>query len=245
MRLIVTRPETEAERTAAALRALGHAAEIAPLMCIETVADAALGPGPWSALLITSANAVKAAHAHARREELFGLRVFAVGARTAAAASAAGFRDVAVGGANVAELTQRVRAWGQQKGAERGARHPLLYLAGEDRSRDLAAELSGAGETVHTVTVYRAVKAERFPPALAAALTAGEIGGALHFSRRSAEAYLDCARAAALLDCALRVAHYCLSAEVAVPLSAAGARDVRIAPRPEEAALMVLIGPAP
>jgi hypothetical protein len=41
----------------------------------------------------------------------------------------------------------------------------------------------------------------------------------------------------------LRLAHYCLSAEVAEPLRARGA-TVRIAARPQETALIELIGPA-
>jgi hypothetical protein len=36
--------------------------------------------------------------------------------------------------------------------------------------------------------------------------------------------------------------HFCLSDQVAEPLTAAGARTVRIAARPDEAALIALIG---
>ena len=47
----------------------------------------------------------------------------------------------------------------------------------------------------------------------------------LHFSRRSAEAYVDAARAAGLLANALKPIHFCLSAQVAEPLAQAGAAD--------------------
>ena len=73
---------------------------------------------------------------------------------------------------------------------------PLLYLAGEDRAGDLARR--SAALPVCTAVVYRAVKAERFPPTVAAALAQGAIDGVLHFSRRSAEAYLDCAARAGI-----------------------------------------------
>ena len=56
--------------------------------------------------------------------------------------------------------------------------------------------------TVDTALVYRAVTAERLPRQAAAALAAG-IDGVLHFSRRSAEAYVDAARNAGLLEGAL------------------------------------------
>jgi hypothetical protein len=41
------------------------------------------------------------------------------------------------------------------------------------------------------------------------------------------------------------VRHYCLSAQVAAPLNAAGAKRVAIAPRPEEAALIELLPRSP
>jgi uroporphyrinogen-III synthase len=190
-------------------------------------------------LVLTSSNALRAVESHPRRAELMGLRVFAVGRRTAAAARAAGFGDVEAAGGNVQDLTRRLREWA----AEMGAVHaPLLYLAGHDRSRDLAGDLAADRLSVRTVTVYRAIKADQFPPAIAAALAATQFDGVLHFSRRSAEAYIDCARGASLLDQALAPIHLCLSRQIAEPLTAAGAKTIRIAARPEETALLELIG---
>ena len=71
-----------AERTAAALEALGHEVLVAPLMRIEPVAaDLA---GTWSAIVITSANALQAVPATA--DGVKPLPVFAVGDRSAEAA---------------------------------------------------------------------------------------------------------------------------------------------------------------
>jgi uroporphyrinogen-III synthase len=239
VRLLVTRPPPDAERTAAALRAAGHTVDVAALLRIESILDAELGSGPWSALVITSANVLHALAAHPRRAALEGLRVFAVGRRTAAVARAAGFRDVIAAGHNVQELTQHIRAWAR----EAHVCHALLYLAGEDRSRDLAGDLAADDITVVTATLYRAVKADRFPPAVAAALAAGQVEGVLHFSRRSAQAYIDCARAGGLLVQAMAPAHFCLSGQIAEALTMAGAKTVRIAARPDEATLIALIGP--
>lgn len=239
MRLLLTRPQQDAQRTAAALSRQGHQVEIAPLLHIAPVADAALGSGPWSGLIFTSANAVRAVEGLASVAALAGLPAFAVGERTAAAARAAGFRNVVAGGGDALQLTQAVRAWAA---AAEGGRDRLLYLAGEELSHDLAAMLAPDGAIVHTVTVYRAVPAERFPGALDAALAAGGIDGVLHFSRRSAEAFVNCARAAGVLTQALRASHYCISQQAAAPLMAAGAARVQVAARPDEAALIALIG---
>jgi uroporphyrinogen-III synthase len=135
-------------------------------------------------------------------------------------------------------MAQHIRAWTR----EAHVSDALLYLAGEDRSGNLAGDLLADGLTVVTAAVYRAVKADAFPPAVAAALAAGQLDGVLHFSRRSAQAYVDCARAGGHFDQAMTPTHFCLSDQIAEPLTAAGARTVRIAARPDEAALIALIG---
>jgi len=233
VRLLLTRPELDAERTAAALRARGHAVVVAPLLRIETLQDAEIGRGPWAAVLVTSANAVPAIAQHGRFEELRLLRAFAVGERSAQALRAAGFTDVSSADGKVDDLV-RVVARRIKPGEQ------LLYLAGADRSGDLAAALRVQNLVVRTVVVYRAVAAETLPAEAAEALSAG-VDGVLHFSRRTAATYVGAARGAGLLIAALNPVHYCLSAQVAEPLAQAGAVDIRIAPRPAEADLIDLI----
>jgi uroporphyrinogen-III synthase len=234
MRLLVTRPEPDAARTAAVLRARGHSVVIAPLMRIEPLASAAIGPGPWAAVLVTSANAAHATGGHAKRADLIRLPVFAVGDRTAQAMRMLGCANVISAGGNAGDLATIVAAH-----LNPPAR--LLYLAGEQRSGDLGGELRAKGFTVEIVAIYRAATVDILPPEAAAALAHG-IDGVLHFSRRSAEAYVEAARAAHLLESALRPAHFCLSAQVAAPLQEAGGRLVRVARAPAEAALLELIG---
>jgi uroporphyrinogen-III synthase len=236
VRLLLTRPEPDAQRTATALRAQGHDVIAAPLLRIEPVADAKIRKGPWAAILITSANAAHAVATHAGVTPLRTLPVFAVGRRSAEAMAAAGFADVTSGDGDVSDLARLVAAQIQSTA-------PLLYLAGEDRSGDLAGELRARGFAVEITIIYRAVAATGLPPAAADALASG-IDGVLHFSRRSAEAYVNAARAAGLLAKALKPVHFCLSAQIAEPLAQAGAADIRIAERPNEALLIALIAAA-
>src|SRR5438046_9518596 len=93
MRLLVTRPEPDGARTAAALRTRGHEVLLAPLLHIETIPDADLGAGPWAAILLTSANGARAIASHRRRAELAGLPVMAVGRSSADAARDVGLVD--------------------------------------------------------------------------------------------------------------------------------------------------------
>jgi len=233
VRVLVTRPQPDGERTAAALRTRGHAVVLAPLLRIEPVADAILPGGPWAAILVTSANAA-AIGGHARVAELQALPVLTVGAHSAQAMRAVGFNDVSLADGDVRALAalalSRLR---------RGA--SLLYLAGADRSADLAAALSPHGLRVDTVAIYRAVAADTLPAAAVDALATG-VGGVLHFSRRSAQAFVDTAQRAGLGAKAFAgPAHFCLSTQVAQPLKLAGAARIRIAAAPREDALLALV----
>ncbi len=236
MRLLLTRPELDAERTAIALRARGHLVVIAPLLHIEAL-RAPLDTGPWSAILVTSANAADGIAAHRSHKGLCALPVFAVGQRSAQAMRAAGFTSVMSADGDVSDLVGLVAS-----SAKAGAR--MLYLAGADQTGDLAGKLFQHGLHVDTAVIYRAVAATTLPPVAADALASG-IDGVLHFSRRSAETYVMAATSAGLLAEALRPVHYCLSAQVAEPLVQAGAAVVRVAPRPAGAALIELIASAP
>jgi uroporphyrinogen-III synthase len=232
MRVLITRPEDGGERSAAALCARGHHVLLAPLLRIEPFIADDFGTPPFAAVLFTSANAARAVAAHPRAGEIMSVPVLAVGQRTADAARAAGFADVQSADGDGADLARLVAA------RFAGNAAPLLYLAGDDLARDLAAELPSL--TIRTVTVYRAVKVTQFSGSVRDALDRGGLDAALHFSLRSAEAFVACAEAAGLLDKALALFHYCLSPRVAGPLG--GAANIRIAARPDEAALLDLVG---
>jgi uroporphyrinogen-III synthase len=231
MRVLVTRPLPDGERTAAALRARGHDVLLTPLMRAETVA--ADLDGGWSGVIVTSANALRAL-SDVQRVKLVSLPAFVVGYRSAEASRAAGFSAVTSANGDGGDLADVIAAHCKGTGAT------LLYLAGEHRAVDLEGELRRLGVAAQTRVVYRAVTLP-FPQALIEALRAGAIGAVTHFSRRSAENYLAGARTADVLARALAPRHFCLSAQVAEPLVAAGVA-VDIAAQPDEAALIELIG---
>jgi uroporphyrinogen-III synthase len=232
MRLLVTRPEPDGERTAAALRAREHDVLLAPLLRMQSV-DFKVADQPYAAVVMTSANAARALAGHPQAAQLVAFSAFTVGRHTADAAGAAGFREVHSAAGDQRDLAVLIRA------RLAGASTPLLYLAGEDRAGDLAGDLASAGLRVHTVVAYRAVKTTRFPSDVETALTARTLDGVLHFSRRTAEAYLDCA--AGILGAALQPVQFCLARQVSQPLTAAGAQRVRIASRPDETSVLEMV----
>jgi uroporphyrinogen-III synthase len=235
MRLLVTRPDPDGERTAGALRARGHEVLLVPMLRMEIV------PAKWpdqdyAALVLTSANAARAMQVHFQFKKLTLLPVVAVGPRTAEAALTAGFSDVRCANGDKEDLAKLLSTRFGLNDA------PLLYLAGENRAGEL--ELASSAVKVVTVVVYRMAKTESFPAQASKALARRQVDGVLHFSRRSAEAYMQCAGAAGITDRALEPSHFCLSHQVAAPLAAAGAVGIKIAPRPDEAALIELLNSA-
>jgi uroporphyrinogen-III synthase len=220
MRLLVTRPEPDASRTASALRARGHKVTVTPLMRVEML-PVQVG-GSFDAILITSANA---AHAATR----FGRPVLTVGARSAQAAREAGCRDVTSADGALGDLV-----------ALAGTRFPggrLLYLAGQDRAGDASSELAAQGIVVETVVVYRADAIDALPSDVVPA----NLDGVLHYSRRSAETLVRLAEAGGIRTHILNLAHYCLSGDVAAVLRDAGAQKIFTAASPTESALFMLI----
>jgi uroporphyrinogen-III synthase len=234
MRVVVTRPQSDGERTAAVLRARGHEVLVAPLMRVESIA-ANLG-GEWRAVVVTSANAPIAIMESAARSALIRLPLFAVGQRSAEAGRQAGFRDVVSADGDARDLVRLIATRVTGGGA------PLLYLAGEDRAADLLGDLSARGIAAEMRVVYRGVTVS-FPPELTKALEAREVDAVLHFSRRSADNYVAGAKRAGIAGPALAVRHLCLSAQVAEALAEAG--RIAIAARPDEAALIELLQAPP
>jgi uroporphyrinogen-III synthase len=232
MRVVLTRPQEDSERTATALRAKGHDVLIAPLLRVEPV-DARLTHS-WAGIVITSAHAIGAIASSPARDALIKLPLYSVGKRTADAARDVGFTDIVTAGGDVRDL---LRSIVERRADDKG---PLLYLAGEDRSGDLIGDLAVRGIAAEMAVVYRAAVAP-FSAALIDALKAGEADAVLHFSKRSAESYLAGAGAAQVTAQALAIRHLCLSAHIAAPLQAAGATRVVVAKRPDEAAMIELV----
>jgi uroporphyrinogen-III synthase len=235
VRILVTRPQPGSTQTAAALKERGHEPIIAPLFQIEILSQVDLDAGPWTAILITSTNAMRGIAHLPRRDGWRAMPIFAVGDRTAKAARDQGFTHVTSASGNVDDLVNLVAA-------RLSLPARLLYLSGEERSGDLAGALRAKNFTVDVVVVYRMIVARTLPEPAALAIRDG-VDGVLHFSRHSAEAFLNAASNAGLLEIALaKPVHYCLSSQVAEPLRAAGAANFRIAARPDEASLIELCG---
>ena len=239
MAVLVTRPQPDDEATAAALRAKGFEVMLAPMLRFEPVAFHDDGEARYGAVIVTSANALRGIATHLEGSRLLKLPLFAVGEHTAAAAHRAGFDNVIPANGDAASLRDSVLASVKAKELKKAS--PLLYLAGADLARDLAGELGERGFTVVTHTTYRMIPVSSLPREACEAFAASGIEAVLHYSRRSARAFLDAARAGGVEISALAIPQCCISAAVASVVRDAGAAQVMAAASSDENALFEVL----
>jgi len=235
MAVLVTRPHPDDETTAASLRAKGFDVLRAPMLRFEPVAVHEDMNARYSAVIVTSANALRGVEPLLKGHRMLELPLFAVGDHTAAAARRAGFTHVVSANGDAANLRDLVLASLRAKELKKAS--TLLYLAGAEIARDLASELEESGFRVVTQTTYRMIAVKSLPSEARDAFAANQVGAVLHYSQRSARAFLDAARAAGVEISALAIPQCCISATVASVLRDAGATQVVVAATPDENAL--------
>lgn len=262
MRILITRPAEDSQEIAARLAAMGHDSIIAPLLVPRYHAGAEPDFTGVQAILITSANGVRAlvhwmhrpasplarsapkgevAEAIAAqprgsegRRGLLNIPVFAVGPQTTAEARDAGFADVRNADGNARDLARRTAQW---TSPERGA---LLHVCSDEAPGTLVGLLDAAGFSVRRAPLYHIEAASRLPQAAADALAAADLDGAMFFSPRSAAVFRDgLARIDAALAAPLRA--LCISAETAAALAPLTFAAVRVAARPNQDAMLALV----
>ena len=242
MAVLVTRPEPDNAATARALEARGFGVVLAPMLRFEPVAFEDDAGANYAGVIVTSANALRAIADHPIRPRLLALPLFAVGEHTAEAARAAGFADVSVGetrgaAALPALVEGRLAPKRAKRKSPKGA--PLiLYLAGADTTRDLAPDFGARGLALVTRVTYRMVEVNGLPAAARQAFASDAISAILHYSRRSARAFLAAARGAGVEISALALPQCCLSDAVAEVMREAGAARVVVARAPDEASML-------
>jgi uroporphyrinogen-III synthase len=156
-RIWVTRASPGAEATAARLAAMGLAPLVAPLLEVRDLSPEVDLDGV-AALAFTSVNGVAAfARLHGDRDR----PVFAVGDRTARAASEAGFMAVASADGDVEALAALIlREAARLDGA-------LLHPSALEPAGDLVSRLAATGVRARRLAVYETVDRDPSPAILA------------------------------------------------------------------------------
>ncbi|MGI9372815.1 MAG: uroporphyrinogen-III synthase [Hyphomicrobiales bacterium] len=214
MRIIITRPPEDAKATITQLNTIGHEGILAPLLEIAAVKSTHLPDEKWQAILVSSANGVRALESLDFAEDLKKFPLLAVGDASAKIAKDAGFQRVASANGDLNALVEKASE------TLKPADGPLLYLSGKVVSGDLKTQLELRGFIVHRLELYEANAALKMPDAAAQALANHDADGVALFSRRSAKIWLSFLPMPGFLEAATELTHFCLSQAVADELGA-------------------------
>lgn len=231
MRMLVTRPEPDAQSSLARLHALDIDAVAAPLMVRQTLDASLPPPDGFAAMVLTSANAVRSLIDRDVIGDYARLPVLAVGDRTAREAEEAGFVKVSSAAGAMGDLVNAI--------AISGLKGPLFHPTGRHQSGDMAKALAPLGIMVATSKIYDMVAIEALPAEVLGGLSDGSIGAVLAYSRRTAEIFASLADALESPQ-RRRIAMLCLSEAVAEPLLETHFNRISLADRPDEDAMMAL-----
>jgi len=232
MRLLITRPIEDAEPLAAALDERGIKTILDPMMTITGVAAPDMDLTGIQALLVTSANGIRA---FARCSDERQIPVCTVGDASADTARALGFGAVTSADGDVESLAALViDALDSNSGA-------LLHVAGSRVAGDLSGLLQGAGFTVRRAVLYGVKLSAALSPQTIDALDAGTLDGALLYSPRTAAHFIRLVTQAGRADQCRAVRAYCLSQAVADKAGAVAWKEIVVAPEPNQQALLDLI----
>ncbi|PDQ17444.1 uroporphyrinogen III synthase [Mesorhizobium sanjuanii] len=231
VRVLVTRPEPGASRTARRLRDMGFQPILLPLT--ETVAvDAGAVPDDAVAVAVTSANALRHAP-KALIAALAALPCHAVGRRTAQAAREAGFVSVSEGSGDAEALADALA--GSLSGKT------IAYLCGRVRFATFEERLEAAAVHVRAVETYDTLALD-YPDADIIDRLAGQpVEMVLLYSAKAAAAVRTLIERPELHDLFEKTRFLALSGRIAAALGDIFSERIHIAKKPDEEALLALL----
>lgn len=232
MRVLITRPFDDAEALAGSLSRRGVQSVIEPLLTIEHIKGPKLDLDGVQALVMTSANGVRAFMARCSNRSL---PVLAVGDVTAAAARLAGFENVQSASGDVGSLASLII---ESLEADGGA---VVHAAGSKIAGDLSGLLKDAGFDYRREVLYQAHKVDELSSVAVQALKAGIISGVLFFSPRTAATFANLAIEAGLADACGNLTAFCLSQAVADEADAIEWGRIAVAESPGQESLLAAV----
>lgn len=226
MRILITRPAEDAAPLAAKLAARNINSVALPLLKIVPANKGPLPEGPFQAICVTSANALRVVLPTAA---MLQTPMLTVGPQSLAEAQARGYLRASAHGGDVKGLAAYIAATLKPEAG------PLLYLAGDQVSADLQGLLAKSGFTVKKYVAYEAEP--QAPENFGAEL--GSADAVMLYSPRTAKIFAALVQKSALETRAERLTYYCLSANVAAQLPQHW--RVKIASAANEQAMLALL----
>lgn len=232
VRVLVTRPEPGATRTARRLESQGFKPILLPLTETAAIPVEASAVPPAVAVAVTSANAVRFAPSELIAA-LAALPCHAVGKRTAEAGRAAGFASVTEGPGDAGALADLL--------TRDLAGKDIIYLCGRVRFPVFEERLAAAGARIHAVETYDTVQLDHTDKEVMARLSGRPVEAVLLYSANAAAAMEALANRPALSKLFEKTVFFALSGRVAGALDKIPVERIRVSPQPDEDALLALL----
>lgn len=233
-RVLITRPEPSASLLAERIHALGYVPVLAPMLRLQPAEAFTTDYTKAQILLLTSAHALL--FIPPAIVALFCDRpCLCVGAATAEAARAAGFKQIETAEGSGAMLATYLLT-----------RYPsrelhLLHACGANTAPALCDILRDAGYQIFTWRLYEAQPAEILPADLCAMLMAQNISVALFYSPRTASIFVRLAMAANMLEHLAVLDAVVISNVVEAALLPWQPRHLSVASTPTESAILACL----
>lgn len=238
MRLVITRPEGDAQSMSAAMRDVGIDTLIAPLIDIRQRRNVVVPAMDYQAIIATSANGVRGLKLHGTFAQFAKLPIYTVGDASAMEAKCAGFADIHSAQGDLGDLAALIE---RQLKTDRGS---LLYASGARISGDLAGALTAKGFEVDRVIFYDAVAIDALDKNIIAGAESGTIDGVVLMSPRTAKIWAALAAEAHCEALLAKLTYYCLSPAVGIALRdglQVVESNITTAPKPNAGALIETI----
>jgi uroporphyrinogen-III synthase len=235
MRIIVTRPQSDATTLQQKLEALSHEVVSEPLLKLSFDKAEPIDLDDVQALIATSRNGLRALEHQRRLESALQIPIFAVGPGTAGLARSLGFEFIIAGKGTGRDLLTEIMGH-----LDPHAGH-IVHLAGDTLAFDLAGEAAQHGFRIVSPVVYQMAPAKRFSAPGAYDIASGEADAVMLLSPRTADVWVALVTSQGLADQARRMLHLCLSPAVARRLAPLGAIRIETAAAPNLDEMLALI----
>ena len=238
MHILVTRPKTDSLALITALEKAGHQVSHIPLLDIKFFEHVEIPNQDYQAVLVTSANGVRALSHNPNQIDVSKTTAITVGPASAKAAQQAGFNDIVQ--TELGDVNGIINYVKANLTPQNG---PLLYPSGTKTTGDLQSTLSASGFKVERAILYEAQRLNALTDQIIDSIQSGKIKSVLLFSPRTAKIWLSLTKSCIDKSRLAKLGHFCLSQNVAnVLVNALGNDcDITICKKPDTQHMLAAI----
>lgn len=224
---LITRPALDAPNTAKKLNQHNVETLTCPMIEIEWATDINIDISQFQHIIFTSKNGVRSFCNHSTKHNLIA---WCVGDETADFANKNGFSTVFSAKGTAADLSQLIK--------DKTSPQPMLRVTRLDQTDKLSAILNNDGYAVTSLPLYRTTPINGLSTDIIKALKDNRITDILFYSPYTARITVKNIQASNVGDACRKITAWCISKKTGAALDALSFKDVIIADKPNEQALL-------